>query len=98
MSICSHCYPAYNAHAYYYIVIRDLSDPYHIFPHYFTNTQFSGKLLDIKCVFWLSLQLFAKTFLILRRMSRAFIINVVHRSLRKALLYSRVILMKLEFS
>jgi hypothetical protein len=37
------------------------------------------KVLNIKCVFWFSLQLLSETFLILRRIQRDIIINV-HRS------------------
>jgi len=41
---------------------------YKIFPHYLINgTIFLKKLLNIKCVFWFSLQLLSETFLILRR-------------------------------
>jgi len=44
-------------------------------------------LLKTKCVFWFSLQLLSETFIILRRIG-----------LRVSTLYSRPILMKLEFS
>jgi len=40
---------------------------------------FLKKLLNTKCVFWFSLQLFSETFLVLRRIERDMIINV-HRS------------------
>jgi hypothetical protein len=41
---------------------------YHIFPHYLINGTILGKkLLNIKCVFWFSVQLLSETFLILRR-------------------------------
>ena len=50
---------------------------HHVFPHYFTNgTIFGGKLLDIKCVFWFSLQFFAEQFFILRIIQRDIIVNV----------------------
>jgi hypothetical protein len=56
---------------------------YHIFPHYLINGTIFGKLLlNIKCVFWFSVQLLSETFLILRRIQRDIIINV-HRSLCK---------------
>jgi hypothetical protein len=43
----------------------------HIFPHYVINgTIFDKMLLSMKCVFWISLQLWSKTFLILRRIQR----------------------------
>jgi hypothetical protein len=53
---------------------------YHIFPHYLINgTIFGKKLLNIKCVFWFSVQLLSETFLILRRIQQDIIINI-HRS------------------
>ena len=53
---------------------------YHIFPYYVINcTVFGKKLLNIKCVFWISLQLLSETFLTARRMQRYITINV-HRS------------------
>jgi hypothetical protein len=52
---------------------------YYIFPHYLINgTIFGKKLLNIKCVFCIYLQLLSETFLILRRIQWD-IINV-HRS------------------
>ena len=55
---------------------------YHIFPHYLINgTIFGKKLLNIKCVFWFSLQLLSETFLILKIIQED-IINV-HRASRK---------------
>jgi len=53
------------------------------------------KLLNIKCVFWFSLQLVSETFLTLGWIKRDTII-AVHRSLSTR--YSCQILMKLEFS
>jgi len=45
--------------------------PYHIFPHYLINGMTFGKgLLNVKYVFWFSLQLFSGTFLILRRIQQ----------------------------
>jgi hypothetical protein len=44
---------------------------YSIFPRYLINgTIFEKKLLNIKCVFWYSVQLLSETFLILRRTER----------------------------
>ena len=46
---------------------------YNIFPHYLTNGTIFEKeksLLNIKCVFWFSLQLLSETFLILRSNER----------------------------
>jgi hypothetical protein len=60
---------------------------YRIFPHYLTNGTILGKyLLNIKCVFWFSLQLLSETFLILRRIQRDMVINV-HRSSCKVPLF-----------
>jgi hypothetical protein len=53
---------------------------YHIFPHYLIKGTIFGKtLLNLKCVFWFSLQLLSETFLILRRIQRDMIIKA-HRS------------------
>jgi hypothetical protein len=53
---------------------------YRIFPHYLINgTIFGKKLLNVKCVFWFSLQLSPETLLILSRIERHIVINV-HRS------------------
>ena len=70
-------YPAWKSHssASYYIVIIGLSD-YHIFStlshkrHDFRDGVLWGGLLNMKCVFWLPLQLSLKTFLILRRIQQ----------------------------
>ena len=49
----------------------------HIFRHYLTNsTIFGKKLLNIKCVFWFSLQLLFVTFLVVTRSQRHIVINV----------------------
>jgi hypothetical protein len=86
---CSLSYPAYKAHAPYYIVICGLPGLYHIFPHYLIKgTNFEKKLLNTKCVFWFSLQLLPKTFLILRRIQRDIIINVRRSSCKVPLLLS----------
>jgi hypothetical protein len=53
---------------------------YHIFPHYRINNMTFGKMLvNMKCVFWFSLQLLSENFLNLRRIQRGIFINV-HRS------------------
>jgi hypothetical protein len=50
----------------YYIVICGLSGFANFFSHYLINgTIFGKKLLNIKCVYRFSLQLFSETFLIL---------------------------------
>jgi len=52
---------------------------YNIFPHYIINGMiFEEKLLNIKCVFRVSLQLLSETFLIVRRNERDMIENVKH--------------------
>jgi hypothetical protein len=77
--VCSLNYPACNAHAPYYIAIRDAGGGglYQKFPHYLINGTIFGKmLLNTKCVFWFYLKLLSETFLILRRIQRDIIINV----------------------
>ena len=50
---------------------------HHIFRHYLINGKIFGeKLRNIKCVFWLSMQLLFDTFLILRRIQGATVIKV----------------------
>jgi hypothetical protein len=68
------------------------------FPHYYINGTIFGKtLLNIKCVFWFSLQLLSETFLILRIIQRD-IIKSEHASLCKVPVFSCQILIELEFS
>jgi hypothetical protein len=51
------------------------------FFHYFLNgTIFIQMLLNIKCVFWFSLQIFYEIFLILRIIERDIVINVYRSS------------------
>jgi len=66
--VCSLGYSACNAHTpYYHLWPAPL---YNIFPHYLINgTIFGEKLLNIKCVFWFSLQIMSETFLILRKLN-----------------------------
>ena len=52
---------------------------YSIFPYISYAVRFKKKISNIKCVFWFSLQLLAKTFLILRRNERDMFISI-HRS------------------
>jgi hypothetical protein len=53
-----------------------LAVPY--FPHYLVNyANFVKTLLNIKCVFWFSVQLLSETFLIRRRIWRDGIVNVL---------------------
>ena len=50
---------------------------YHIFPHYHINGTISEKKeLNMKYVFWFSIQLVPETFLILRRIERNTVANV----------------------
>jgi hypothetical protein len=74
--VCSLRYPACSAHASYCYVWSTLIDI--IFsPDYLTNgTIFEKMLLNIKCVFWFSLQFLSETFLISRRTERDMIKNV----------------------
>jgi hypothetical protein len=52
---------------------------YHIFPHFLINGAISWKkLLNVKCVFWFSVQIPSETFLSLRRVQRDVAINVQH--------------------
>jgi hypothetical protein len=61
---------------------------YHKFPCYRTHgTIFGKKLLNVKCVFWLSLQLLSETFFILRRIQRD-IRNLQRSSCKLALFFS----------
>jgi hypothetical protein len=74
--VCSLRYPACNARAPYCRLwpVR----LYNIFPHYLINGTIlggGGELFNIKCVFWLSMQLLSATFLILTRTERDVIKN-----------------------
>jgi hypothetical protein len=70
------------------------------FPRYFINCKiFRNKLLNIKYVFWFSLQILCETFLILRRNERDMINSIQH--IGRNVQYRRCscqILIKLEFS
>ena len=64
-----------------------LLQQYHIFRRYRINgTIFGKKLLNIKYVFWLNLQILSETFLILRRILRGFVINVKTSSCKAPLI------------
>jgi hypothetical protein len=70
---------------------------HYIFPHYLINGRILGKkLLNKKCVFRFSLQLFSETFLILRRTKHNIITNA-HWSSPQRTRYSCQISMKLGF-
>ena len=67
MCFCRLRYPACKAHALYYVAICGLCDSYRIFLQYVLNGTILGeKLLNIKCVFWFSVQLLCETFLVVR--------------------------------
>ena len=69
---CRLTYPVYDAQAPYCLRPLWLD---HIFRHYLeTGTIFGQKSLNIKCVFWFSLEFLFKTFLI-RRINQRYIIN-----------------------
>ena len=62
---------------------------HHIFRHYLTNgTIFEKKLLNIKCVFWFSIQLLFEIFPILKRILRDVVINVKMSSYKYPLFLS----------
>ena len=83
VSVCSLRYPACKAHAPYYIATCGLPDCTIFFYITSQTARFSGKrLLNIKCVFWFSLQLLYETFLIPGGIQRYIIIHV-HRPSRK---------------
>ena len=70
----------------------------YILPDYFINSTYFGRnSLNVKCVFWFSLQLSSKTFLIVRRIQWDVIIKV-HTFSCKLLHYACHTLMELEFS
>jgi hypothetical protein len=83
-----------------HIVICGLPGIYSIFPHYLINgTIFATKkkLLNIKCVFWFSLQLLSETFLILKKKLSEVLSKFVLVFMWSTH-YFRQIWMKIEFS
>jgi hypothetical protein len=83
--ICSLGYPECNAHApYCHLWPARL---YKIFRHYLINgTILEKKLLNVKCVFWFSVQFSSETFFILRITQQDMIINVHTSSCKVGLL------------
>ena len=76
-------YPACNVHLWFVCV-------YHIFPHYFIkSTLFERRLLNLKCVFWFTLEFLLQTFLILRRKERDTIKNVHWSSCKVPVIHVR---------
>jgi hypothetical protein len=69
--VCSHFYPARKVHGPYCIIIRGLTGST-------IRHDFWGKkmFLNIKCVFWFSLQLLSENFLLLRRFQRDIVMYV----------------------
>ena len=77
-------YPAWNAPRYH---LRPLW-LHHIFRHYLINSTICGKsLLNIKCVFWFSLQHLFETFLIPRRIKPATVINLKKSSCKVPVIF-----------
>jgi len=94
--VCNFRYTACNAHApYFHLWPARL---YIIFPHYLTNGGGELELLNIKCVFWLSLQLLSEPFLVLRGTEEYTIVNVERSAGKVPTCYYCQILMKVEFS
>ena len=73
--MCLQRYSACKAHAPYYVIIL-APTVYPQFFHIINGTIFEKKLLNMKCVFWFSLQLLSETFLTLRRIHRYIVTNV----------------------
>jgi len=63
---------------------------YHVFPHYLINGEILGKkLLNIKCVFLFSLQLFSETLPNFKRIKRHIIITVRRSSCKVTVILSK---------
>jgi len=93
--VCNFSYPQRTAHPPYFHLwpVCNCS----VFPHYLINSKiFEKKLLNIKCVFWFSVQLLSETFLILRRLERDMIKNAYWTA--RKIPVTLVRLMTLEFS
>jgi hypothetical protein len=86
--VCSLRDPACYAHA-PYCHLRPVR-LYSIFPHYLINgTVSKTNWLNIKCVFWFSLQLLSESFPILRRNERDMIINIYCSSCKIPVILAR---------
>jgi len=72
---------------------------YSIFSHYLTNgTTCEKNLLQMKCVFWFSLQIWSDIFVVLRRIRRDVIINARKSSCKVPILYFQIFLCVLLLS
>jgi len=85
--VCSCQYPASNAHAPHCHLCPALL--YNIFPHYLINGTIFKKLLNIKCVFWFSLQCLSESFLILTWTGQVMIKNVYWPSCKVPIIHVR---------
>jgi hypothetical protein len=85
--VCRLSYPACNAHAPYYIVIRGLSASTRFFHISLSTVHFSEKVVGNVC-FDFSRQILSETFLILRRIKREIIINYTGLHVKYALFLS----------
>ena len=85
------CYPLCNAHALYCIFICGLSGSTTFLSHHLINgTILWKKLLNIKYVFLIYLQLMSETFIILRIIQRDIIINVRRSSCKVPVILVRL--------
>ena len=80
--VCSLSYPELKSQEPYCIVVRGFSGCTIFSTLSHRLYDFRKRLLNIKCVFWFSLQLLSETFLILRRIQRDTVINVYTSSCR----------------
>jgi hypothetical protein len=87
--VCSFTYQASNVYVPCYSVISGRSIYHHIRHFLINGTIFRKKLLDIKCVFWFSLQFLSKWLLILRIIQRDIVINVKKSSCKVPLILAR---------
>jgi hypothetical protein len=88
--VCSLRYPACNAYALYYIVICGLPGStifFHI--HKKFKIFYKKPLLNTRCVFWFSLQIFVCNFFILRRAERDMIKKVTRSSCKVPFILNR---------
>ena len=87
--VCSFTYQASNVYVPCYSVISGRSIYHHIRHYLINGTIFRKKLLDIKFVFWFSLQFLSKRLLILRLIQRDIVINVKKSSCKVTMILAR---------